>query len=133
MIPLYTLLLSLATTHLVVAQDDRQKTAGHTFFLSHLSPLFTYEPSAPTDDAEAGWNSSLARHSTTNANASVEFAYFGTSFDITGNYSSLVGGSGRFETNSDWYEASIKTNGSDDSYMNIRSFLIRSNVPADSW
>jgi hypothetical protein len=132
MIPLYTLLLSLATTHLVAAQDDRQKTAGHTFFLSHLSPIFTYDPSAPTDDAAAGWDVSLALHSTANTSASVEFAYFGGSFDVYGNYS-MLDGIDRSNDNR-WRQPIIKTSGSEGSFLkDIRSYTLQTNVPATTW
>jgi len=130
MIP-FKLLLSLTTASLVLAQDDRQATAGHTFFISHLSPLINYTPSAPTDNAETGWNVSLARHTTTNSNASIEFAYFGNTFDIYGNHSSLDGIDRGL--NNDWHEVTVKIDGSDDSFMDIRSYTAGSSVPATTW
>jgi hypothetical protein len=131
MIPILTLLLSLTSLQWVLAQDDRQPTVGHAFFISHLSPLISYTPSTPTDDPVSGWNVSLARHSTTNASASVEFAYFGNSFDVSsGNYSRLEGIDRSLEMG--WHEATITMEQSDDSFMDIRSYMAYSNVPAST-
>jgi len=131
MFPATALLLAIVTTQLVAAAD-RQTTAGHTIFLSHLSPLITYTPSSPTDDPVSGWNVSQAQHSTINANASVEFMYFGSSFIIGGNYSSLDA-PGRYNRDRDWYEASIKTDGSSGSFMDFSVYSISSTVPAETW
>ena len=129
MIPMLTLLLSLTSLPWVLAKDDHQPMSGHEFFLSHLSPLITYTPSSPTDDPVSGWNASLARHSTTNANASVEFAFFGFSFDVSsGNYSRLEGIDRSFVQG--WQEESITMEQSDNSYMDIRSYTAQTNVPA---
>jgi hypothetical protein len=131
MIPMLTILLSLTSLPWILAKDDRQPTAGHTFFLSHLSPLITYTPSTPTDDLVSGWNVSLARHSTTNANASVEFAYFGNSFDVlVANYSRLEGIDRSLTTG--WHEATITTEQSDDSFMDIKSYIAYTNVPTST-
>jgi hypothetical protein len=129
MIPVLTLLLSITSLPWVLAQDDRQQIAGHTFFLSHLSPLIGYTPSTPTDDPMSGWNVSLARHSTTNASASVEFAYFGNSFDVSsGNYSRLEGIDRSLDMG--WHEATITMDQSDDSFMDIGSYTAQTRVPA---
>jgi hypothetical protein len=128
MIPVLTLLLSTSLPW-VLAQDGRQQIAGHTFFLSHLSPLIGYTPSTPTNDPVSGWNVSLARHSTTNANASVDFAYFGNSFDVSsGNYSRLEGIDRSLDMG--WHEATITMEQSDDSFMDIRSYTAQTRVPA---
>jgi hypothetical protein len=131
MIPMLTLLLSLTSLPWILAKDDRQPTAGHTFFLSHLSPLITYTPSTPTDDPVSGWNVSLARHSTTNSTASVEFAYFGRSFDVSfGNHSSLEGIDRSLDMG--WHEATITMEQSDDSFMDIRSYTAYTDVPTST-
>jgi len=129
MTPVLALLLSLTSLQWVLAEDSRQPIAAHNFFLSHLSPLITYTPSSPTDDPASGWNASLARHSTTNANASVEFAYFGYSFDISsGNHSRLEGIDRSYVQG--WQEESITMEQSENSYMDIRSYMAGTYVPA---
>jgi len=129
MIPMLALLLCLSSLQRVLAQDDRQPIAGHAFFISHLSPLISYTPSTPTDDPEAGWNVSLARHSTTNANASVEFAFFGIAFDVSSaNHSRLEGIDRSYDTG--WHEATITMEPSDNSFMDIKSYTAQTNVPA---
>jgi hypothetical protein len=131
MIPVLTLLLSLTSLSWVLAKDDRQPTTGHAFFISHLSPLITYTPSSPTDDPVTGWNASLDRHSTTNPNSSVEFAYFGNSFDVlVGNHSRLEGIDRSLTTG--WHEATITMERSDDSFMDIKSYMAYTNVPTSS-
>jgi hypothetical protein len=131
MIPMLTLLVSLTSLPWSLAKNDRQPTVGHAFFISHLSPLISYTPSTPTDDPVSGWNVSLARHSTTNASASVEFAYFGNSFDVlVANYSRLEGIDRSLTTG--WHEATITTEQSDDSFMDIRSYIAYTNVPTST-
>jgi hypothetical protein len=130
-------------------------TQTHRVWLSHLSPLVTYLPDSPTNDAEAGWNVSLRSHYTTNNNASIQWSYFGRGFTAEGNGTALeldLTNSGidehiaRGDSQPNDYrmvssvlgidqggvqEATIKTNQSDDSCMNVTRYTLDAVVPAD--
>jgi hypothetical protein len=143
---LFNTFLILTLSRLALAQ---RPVAGHPVFLSHLSPLFSYYPSNPTNDGEAGWDVSLQTHSTTNNNASVQWSYFGGGFDVTGNGSSLEWdltnpGNDPVVTKSppysalsinfaedDWQEATVRTNQSGDSYLDVRGYRLTSILPAN--
>jgi len=88
MLPAMTGLLATALLASPVASQD-QPTMVQSTFLSHLSPLLEYSPNAPTDDAEQGWNVSLARHSTNYSESSVRWSGFTRSFQLEGNASMI--------------------------------------------
>ena len=80
-------LLSLGS---VSAQDGGQPTRSQIIFLSHLSPLLDYSPLSPTDDPDAGWNVSLARHATNHSGASLTLSsFFLNNLEVPGNASRI--------------------------------------------
>jgi hypothetical protein len=158
---LYTMLpatLSLLATALLASPviGEQQTTMQHLTFFSHLSPLLQYSPSSPTNDPEQGWNVSLARHATNSSESRLEWSGFASYFELTGNSSNVVLGlesagddvpdytsvstgpyvarvqrSGFSDPRSDVYNTTVRTNGSETSYMELDRGLIRAVVPAD--
>lgn len=137
--------------------SQNQPTDSQSIWLSHLSPLLEYSPTVPTDDAEQGWDVSLARHSTKSSGASVRWFGYTSSFQLEGNSSMLevefegagdddpdntdayTGGSiatvlvrrnSFLDSGSNVYNISIGTNSSDGSYLAFNRALIYSTVPA---
>jgi len=137
--------------------SQNQPTDSQSIWLSRLAPLLEYSPTVPTDDAEQGWDVSLARHSTKSSGASVRWFGYTSSFQLEGNSSMLevefegagdddpdntdayTGGSiatvlvrrnSFLDSGSNVYNISIGTNSSDGSYLAFNRALIYSTVPA---
>jgi hypothetical protein len=150
--------LSLLATALLASpvMGERQSIMIHYTFFSHLSPLLQYTPSSPSNDPEQGWNVSLARHATNYSESRLAWSGFASYFELTGNSSNVVLGLesaaddvpdyttvstgpyvARFQRDaslyprSDIYNVTVRTNGSETSYMELDRGLIRAVVPAD--
>jgi hypothetical protein len=150
--------LSLLATALLASpvMGERPTTMLHLTFFSHLSPLLQYTPSSSANDPDQGWNVSLARHATNSSESRLEWSGFASTFELSGNSSNVVlglesagddvpdytsvsngGYVARFrrdaftDPRSDVYNVSIRTNGSETSFMELDRGLIRAVVPAD--
>jgi hypothetical protein len=132
--------------------DGGQTNIGFNIYLSHLSPLITYSPASPADNAAEGWNASLSTYSTTNNNATVNFGYFGETFSVFGNgaefdwemtnrgnadgYVITSDGGSQFvlatltDVKLDWHDVSMQTNDNDGSYLDIATLQLTSYLPS---
>jgi hypothetical protein len=132
--------------------DSGQTNIGFNIYLSHLSPLITYSPTSPADNAAEGWNASLSAYSTTNNNATVNFGYFGETFSVLGNgtkfdwemtnrgnadgYVITSDGGSQFvlatltDVKLDWHDVSMQTNDNDGSYLDIATLQLTSYLPS---
>lgn len=137
----------------MLSQREGQTLTSHDIYLSHLSPMITYLPLSPSDDIPTGWDISLERHSATRTGASIEFAYFGRTFEVWGNGTDYdwtmsnrgEDGGSRYVTRDeigqpamlaplsgvdlDWHEVEVRLNESEDSYLDIRGFMLRTELP----
>jgi hypothetical protein len=149
-IPLWMALLSLVAP---VYSQDGQTLTSHDIYLSHLSPMIRYLPISPGDDIPTGWNVSLERHSATRTGTSIEFGYFGRTFEVWGNgseYDWEMSNKGdntdaqyvsRQETGRpamlaplagidlDWHDVSLTLNESEDSFVDVRGYMLRTELP----
>jgi hypothetical protein len=115
--------------------------------------MITYLPLSPGDDIPTGWDVSLERHSATRTGASVEFGFFGRTFEVWGNGSNYdwemsnmgddtdlqyvsrqdTGRPAMFTTLSgidlDWHDVKLSNNESEGSFMDIRGYMLRTEVP----
>ena len=145
---LWVSLLALATPSLAQGQT----LTSHDIYLSHLSPMVKYLPVSTSEDIPTGWNVTLGSHNVTRTGASVEFGFFGRTFEVWGNGSnydwlmtnmgdSKVRGAAVAETGEpatlrlltdfdlDWHDVTLKVNESDPSYLDVRGFRLRTYLP----
>lgn len=149
-IPLWVALLSLLAP---VHSQEGQTLTSHDIYLSHLSPMIKYLPLSPSDDIPTGWDVSLERHSATRTGASVEFGYFGRTFEVWGNgtkYDWEMSNMGddtdvqyvsREETGRpamlaplagidlDWHDVKLTLNESEGSFIDVRGYMLRTELP----
>jgi hypothetical protein len=142
-------MLSLAT---IASAQNGQTLTSHDIYLSHLSPMIRYLPTSSSADIPTGWDVSLERHSATRTGASVEFGYFGETFEVWGNGSnydwkmSNMGSEGSsnglrqeigdpaalkllWGVDLDWHDVELRVNESEDSFMDIRGYMLRTYLP----
>lgn len=144
-------LLAMAT--LALSQSESQTLTPFDIYLSHLSPMVRYLPTSPDNDIPTGWEVTLESHNATRTGASIEFGYFGRTFDVWGNGSNYdwtmsntddgeglqyvtrreIGAPATLATLSgiplDWHDVQLRVNETEPSYLDIRGFALRTELP----
>jgi hypothetical protein len=145
---LWVCLLGLATPSLAQGQT----LTSHDIYLSHLSPMVRYLPTSTSDDIPTGWNVTLESHTASRTGASVDFGFFGRTFEVWGNgsnYDWTMTNKGDAESqyaasqetgepatlrllsdfDLDWHDVTLRINETERSYMDIRGFMLRTFLP----
>lgn len=114
--------------------------------------MITYQPVSSDPEIPTGWNVTLDRSRATRTGASVEFDYFGTTFEVWGNgtdydydISNLGDHDTRYFTRNeigdpamfgiltgidyDSHQVQMRNNESEDSLLEVRGFMLRTSFP----
>ena len=145
---LWVSLLALATPSLAQGQT----LTSHDIYLSHLSPMVRYLPTSTSDNIPTGWNVTLESHNASRTGASVEFGFFGRTFEVWGNGSNYdweMTNMGEAESqyaasqetgqpatlrllsgfDLDWHDVQLRINETEPSYIDVRGFMLRTYLP----